>query len=228
MKFLDAIPYDIVIFAILSIVLGLRLWRVLGKRMGTSDVAYARPVAPVRKPADAAPAQQPAEPVATRDIPAQGTRVGQVLERIAQAEPGFSPDRFLQGVETSFRTIVAAFAAGDRDKLRSALTQTAYEVFDTALTAREGAGEVLNVRIVSVQSLTIQDAGIDDVTSGVTRGMVEVLIVSRQVSQLNGRDSEPLVGTDAVTEFSDLWRFERVFGARIGGASWRLAAARAA
>lgn len=228
MKFLDAIPFDIVIFAVISIALGLRLWRVLGKRMGTSDIGYARPASPVQHPPEPAPAPVPADPVATHDIPAPGTRVGQVLAQIGQSEPGFATERFLQGVEAAFRGIVSAYAAGDREKLRAALTQEAYETFTRAIQDREAAGETLHVKIVSLQSLAIQDALIDAPASGVSRGVIDVLIVSRQISQLNDKNAEPVVGTDSVTEFSDLWRFERIFGVQTGGASWRLAAARAA
>ncbi|WP_264817962.1 Tim44/TimA family putative adaptor protein, partial [Acidomonas methanolica] len=182
----------------------------------------------------AAPA---AEPVATHEIPAPGTRVGQVLATIATLEPGFVPERFLRGVETVFRSVVLAFATGDRDKLRATLTPGAFEAFVSALEARQAAGEVLQVEIVAVQSLAIQDAAIEMPGTGtqdtgprtdVKRGMIEVLIVSRQISLLRDRDAQPLVGTEAVTEFSDLWRFERVFGMQTGGASWRLAATRAA
>ncbi|MCQ9155537.1 Tim44/TimA family putative adaptor protein [Acidomonas methanolica] len=240
MKFLDAIPYDIVVFALVSVLLGYRLWRVLGRRVGVSEAPAPR-VVPVARP-EAVVAVPTAEPVATHEIPAPGTRVGQVLATIATMEPGFVPERFLRGVETVFRSVVLAFATGDRDKLRATLTPGAFEAFVSALEARQAAGEVLQVEIVAVQSLAIQDAAIETPGTGpqdtgpqdtgpridMKRGMIEVLIVSRQISLLRDRDAQPLVGTEAVTEFSDLWRFERVFGMQTGGASWRLAATRAA
>ena len=43
---------------------------------------------------------------------------------------------------------------------------------------------------------------------------------------ITGADALPVAGTDAVTEFSDLWTFERLLGSP--GSTWRLAAARSA
>jgi len=229
MSVLSHIPYDIVIFAIISILLALRLRSVLGRRMGVQEMAAVRNVASpraVQPRTDVAPKVE--EPGAALDIPAPATRVGGILGRMALVEPGFSPEKFLRGVETSFRNVVTAFAMGDREKLRAALTPDAYAGFAAAIDAREAAGEVQRTEIVAIQSLAIQDADVAEPAQGVTRGLIDVLIVSRQISLLNDRDSQPLVGTESVTEFSDLWRFERVFGAQTGGASWRLAAARAA
>jgi predicted lipid-binding transport protein (Tim44 family) len=53
-----------------------------------------------------------------------------------------------------------------------------------------------------------------------------VRIVSDQISLVEDQAGQPVTGTDAVTEFSDMWTLERLLG--VGGSGWRLAAARSA
>ncbi|MGH7211078.1 MAG: Tim44/TimA family putative adaptor protein, partial [Acetobacteraceae bacterium] len=42
------------------------------------------------------------------------------------------------------------------------------------------------------------------------------------------KGGHPVAGTDAVTEISDLWTFERELAAPASGPAWRLAGARSA
>ena len=55
---------------------------------------------------------------------------------------------------------------------------------------------------------------------------ITVRFVSDQVNITLDHAGLPVVGTDAVTEITDLWTFERVLGT--ADPSWRLAAARSA
>jgi predicted lipid-binding transport protein (Tim44 family) len=55
-------------------------------------------------------------------------------------------------------------------------------------------------------------------------GSVTVRIVSDQISYVKDKDGRPLTGTDAVTEITDLWTFERDLSQR--DPTWRLVAAR--
>lgn len=228
MSALSHIPYDIIIFGIVSVLLAYRLRGVLGRRMGSEPMMAVPPAATATPVAPPSSRPESDEPAASFDVPAPGTRVGDILVDLTKTDPGFSAAQFLQGVETSFRTIVTAFALGDRDKLALALTPAACKDFVAAIDAREAEGQVQQTEIVAVSSLAIQDAGVTTLADGQKEGAIDVLIVSRQISLLHDRDAQPLVGTESVTEFSDLWRFERVFGAPVSGASWRLASVRAA
>lgn len=59
-----------------------------------------------------------------------------------------------------------------------------------------------------------------------TAAAIDVRIVSDQISLVLNKEGQPVTGTDAVTEFSDLWTFERLLD--VNGSTWRLAAARSA
>ncbi|MDR6182458.1 Tim44/TimA family putative adaptor protein [Asaia bogorensis] len=227
MSVLSHIPYDIVIFALLTALLVWRLRAVLGRRVdvGGSSVTAA-PVPARPQPAAAVPAPVE-EPSAKFDIPQPATRVGQVLAEIAAAQPGFKPEIFLQNAQKAFRDVVTAFATGDREKLRLYLTPEAFAGFDAAITAREEAQQQQRTEIVGINSLAIVDAVLTRFEGG-DKARIDVQIVSRQISILNDVGGQPLIGTESVTEFSDLWEFESETGPNQPVASWHLAAARAA
>jgi predicted lipid-binding transport protein (Tim44 family) len=133
----------------------------------------------------------------------------------------FDPVHFLDSAEQAFRMIVGAFAAGDRQALRPLLTDQTFNGFDAAITAREQAGETQRSEIRTIPSATIEDATLHETTAGIT-----VRFVSDQVNLTLGRDRQPVSGTDAITEMTDLWTFERDLRAR--DLTWRLAAAHSA
>ena len=60
------------------------------------------------------------------------------------------------------------------------------------------------------------------------RALIEVKFISDQINVTMGKDNNPVVGTESVTEFVDFWTFERLLGVNTQGASWRLKSARSA
>lgn len=243
-------PWDLVVLFVLAVALGVRLYRVLGRRVGMQGVRQerpgvgrfgpgaqkgdasegARPGAPPPLPGSAVgkagagnmPFYKGVVPEVDYEIPAPATRVGTVLGEIAAAFPGFSPSGFLKEAEGTFRQVVPAFAVGDRGVLEKLLTPDAMEAFSAAIDARAQAGETQRSDLRGIESLSILDAMMVSAEDGVRTGRIEVKIVSRQVNILTDRQGEPLVGTEAVTEFHDMWMFERVVGQ--SDVRWRLSA----
>ncbi|RUT26660.1 transporter [Asaia sp. W19] len=229
MSVLSNIPYDIVIFALLTLVLVWRLRAVLGRRVDVGGQSAGPLPVSLRQDRreDSATPPPVEEPGARLDIPQPGTRVGQILTEIAGAQPGFKPDSFLQNAQKAFRDVVTAFAMGDRAKLQVYLTPGAYAGFEAAITEREEAKQQQRTEIVGINSLAIVDAFFTRF-EGREKARIDVQIVSRQISILNDAGGQPLVGTESVTEFSDLWQFESEGGRDLPPSSWHLAAARAA
>ncbi|GBQ68154.1 mitochondrial import inner membrane translocase subunit Tim44 [Ameyamaea chiangmaiensis NBRC 103196] len=221
---LDRLPVDIVLFALVAGFLVLRLRSVLGRRVGLQAAPQPQP-RPVERPGPVIEGR-PVPPTAGAkiDIPTPETRVGQILTQIRQRETTFDAADFLRGVETAFRQIILAYAAGDRATLKDCLTADAYAAFDGAITTREGTGEKQHTELRAIDSLAILDAQLQP--DG--RAAVEVKVVSDQVNYVTDKDGAVLSGADAVTEFSDLWVFERLLGANMSGAAWRLSSARSA
>jgi predicted lipid-binding transport protein (Tim44 family) len=136
-----------------------------------------------------------------------------------EADRRFDPAQFLAGAEHAFRIIVAAFAAGDRARLRQLLADETYAAFERVISAREAAGETQRTEIREIEEVTISDARL----SG-SLATIAVRFVSRQVNLTIDKAGNPTAGTDAVTEIGDVWTFERRLGQP--DLTWRLSAAR--
>jgi predicted lipid-binding transport protein (Tim44 family) len=137
-------------------------------------------------------------------VPDPRAPAGQAIARIRGVDPSFDPTRFLDGAEAAFRMIVEAFAAGDRQTLRSLLSDETYAGFEQAITARETAGETQRTELRAVNETGIEAADLRGTVADVT-----VRFVSDQVNLTTGRDGEVVNGTEAVTELTDVWTFQR-------------------
>ncbi|MDO9709195.1 Tim44/TimA family putative adaptor protein [Paracraurococcus lichenis] len=215
-------PVDLILFAMVAAFLVLRLRSVLGRRTG-----FERPPAPEPRAAGFDPrgrtidgAAEEVRPAPARNgtrrvLPDPRTPPGQALGRIAAADRSFDPERFLDGAEGAFRMIVGAFAAGDRQTLRALLADAPYAGFEQAITAREQAGEQQRTEIRAVQELAIERADLRGNTAEVV-----VRFVTDQVNMTTGRDGEVVTGSDAITELTDIWTFQRDVTA--ADPTWRL------
>jgi predicted lipid-binding transport protein (Tim44 family) len=218
-------PLDLVLFGMIAAFLVLRLRSILGRRTG-----FERPSGPQVRPGPAPRATpegtviegvlEPAQPAApARPLPDPASPPGQALARMQRVDAGFEATHFLSGAEAAFRIIVAAFAAGERARLRPLLADDTFRAFESAIAAREAAGESQRTEIRAIRSATIEAAD--------TRGSIADITVRFVSDQLNltvGRDGQPVAGTEAVTEITDLWTFERDLTA--SDPTWRLVAAR--
>ena len=226
-------PLDLILFGMIAAFLVLRLRGILGRRTG-----YERPPTEVKPGASGArPGSSVPVPLAgisrigpvidSRAVPAAPARplpdatgaVGITLVRMAGIDRNFDQQRFLQGAEAAFRMIVAAYANGDRVSLRALLADDTYRSFETAIAARETAGETQRSEVRSIERATIEDASLDGTMAHVT-----VKFVSDQVAETLGKDGRPVAGADAVAELTDIWTFDRDLSQP--DPAWRLSAAR--
>lgn len=207
----------LVVFAGIAIFLILRLRSVLGKRVG-----FEKPPLP---PGNAPPFNGPVleakalPPEPGRFVPDPRSALGQKLMQIVNRDPHFDPPQFLSQAETAFRTIVTAFAAGDRATLQALLTAHVYQTFEQAIAAREEAGERQRTEIKSILAAGIEDA----VLSG-DIAVVVVRFTSAQISQQIDTANNPVPGSERQEELADLWSFERNLSGQ--DPVWRLSAAR--
>jgi len=213
-------PLDLLLFGMIAAFLVLRLRSILGRRTGferseggpVQVPGFGRPAGPVidGKAEAAAPA---------RPLPDPASPAGAALVRMRGIDRNFDAARFLTGAEAAFRMIVGAFAAGDRAALRPLLSDEIYASFDQAIAAREAAGQKQHSEIRTVNQASIEQADLAG-----TVGSISVKFVSDQIAETLGADGRPVAGTDAVTEITDLWTFERDLSQP--DPAWRLTAAR--
>jgi predicted lipid-binding transport protein (Tim44 family) len=209
-------PVDLILFAMIAAFLVLRLRSVLGKRTG-----FERPVQPEARAAGYDPRgatiegvaeEAPASPAATRGrrvVPDARTPPGQAMARIAAVDRSFEPNRFLDGAEGAFRMIVTAFAAGDRQTLRSLLSDDTYAGFEQRTELR------------AVHEMGIEAADLRGSIADVT-----VRFVTDQINMTTGRNGEVVTGSDAVTELTDIWTFQRDLNQ--ADPTWKLVGTRSA
>lgn len=162
---------------------------------------------------------------ATRALPEPGTPAANGLAAIRMADRGFDPTRFISGAEQAFRTIVTAFAAGDRTTLQPLLTPETFHAFDAAITEREQARHTQHSDIRDIPSVTITQAGLQGVAPDLVAS-ITVRFVSDQINVTTDTNGKPITGVEAVMEIADLWTFERVPGTP--DPTWKLAEARIA
>lgn len=219
---------EIILLAMVAGFLVLRLRSVLGRRQGFErppqadnrpagyDPRGARTAAdgPVEEPV---PVPPPVAGSGRRTVPDRRTPVGQALGRIAGADAAFDPSRFLDGAEAAFRMIVQAFAAGDRGTLRALLSDDTHAGFAGALDAREAAGQRQRTELRAVNEVAIEAADLRGTVADVT-----VRFVTDQINMTTGRDGDVVSGSDAVTELTDLWTFQRDLTS--GDPTWKLVA----
>jgi predicted lipid-binding transport protein (Tim44 family) len=219
----SSFPIDLILFGMIAAFLVLRLRSILGRRTG-----FERQAPPYQPPSgqNAAPpvidgqADQTA-PAAVRTVPEPTSAVGQTLGQMHAVDRGFDPSAFLDGAEKAFRLIVTAFAAGDRGTLRGLLSEDTYRAFEQAIAAREAAAQTQVSAIHAIHSATIDNAELRGSVASIT-----ARFVSDQISLTRDKDGHPVSGTDAVTEITDIWTFERNLSTR--DPVWRLVSARSA
>lgn len=216
-------PIDLILFGMIAAFLVLRLRSILGRRTGFERQApppYQPPVGQNAAPIIEGQAETAAAPAA-RSVPEPTSALGQTLGRMRSIDRSFDPTAFLNGAEKAFRIIVTAFATGDRVTLKGLLTEDTNRGFEQAIAAREAAGQTQVSTIHAIHSATIENAELRDTVASIT-----VRFVSDQTSLTRDQAGHPAVGTDAVTEITDIWTFERNLSTR--DPAWRLASARSA
>lgn len=219
----SSFPIDLILFGMIAAFLVLRLRSILGRRTGFER----QPPAPQPQagPNAAGPViegqAEPAPRTTPRTLPEPASAVGQALVRMRSIDRSFDPAAFLDGAEKAFRIIVTAFAAADRATLQSLLSEETWRAFEQAIVAREASGQTQVSTIHAIHSATIESAELrGDVAS------IAVRFVSDQTSLMRDKDGHPVVGTDSVTEITDVWTFERNLSSP--DPVWRLVSARSA
>lgn len=135
----------------------------------------------------------------------EGTPLEQGLAVIARADRSFDPDDFIEGAKEAFAMIVEAFAAGDRDTLKSLLSEPVYETFDKVIDERKERGETVSTEIHAVRKADILDARLVDRMAFLTvRFTADETCVIKD-SEQNTISGDP----DRITEMVDVWVFGR-------------------
>jgi predicted lipid-binding transport protein (Tim44 family) len=226
-----------IIFLALAVFIFLRLRSVLGQRTGRERRpydAYSTRDAVRTASADKVVAmpgrvtQPPAGPVETAEqadrwkgVADAGSSAAAGLDAIAAADRSFDIKHFLAGARAAYEMIVTAFAEGDCRALKGLLSREVYDGFEAAIRDREGRGETVQTRFVSIDKAEITGAELRGRSAQVT-----IRFVSQLISATRDRSGAVIEGSaDKVAEVTDVWTFARDVSSR--DPNWKLVATEA-
>ena len=191
---------DIIIFAVIAVLLVLRLRSVLGQRTG-----YEQPQEDQRTnrfdDTDNDNEPIPLHSKVTDDAPV--TRHG--LDALRQVDRSFNEKEFISGANAAFEMILTAYAEGDLAQLKRLLGYDLLQSFTTSIQDRIAAKESLSITLNEIREVSILNISVSDQMASIT-----VHFHSLQTRLAKDENGEPIDSDDVgAREFTDIWTFER-------------------
>ena len=140
-----------------------------------------------------------------RSFGVKNPNVEKGLVAIGQRDQSFDPKQFLDGAKQAYEMIVTAFAEGNRDMLRSLLSDEVFEGFDAAIHDRETRGDIIDQSFVGIHRAEIVEASLNGREANVT-----VKFLSQLISATRDKAGAVISGDpQKVQEVTDIWTFSR-------------------
>lgn len=214
---------DIILYAILTIIVGGLLYSVLGKDVGQDPTRR-----PAKKPGQKHDAndvldnflakpeseKRPAKPEPI--IPESAGPAVEGLRQIAAADTGFSLPQFLDGAKGAYGMILEAFAAGDKDTLAALLTDDVKESYFAAIDdlAAKGLSQTTDLaRLIDAEVVSAEKSG--------KTGIIRVAYFAELATALTDKDGNVVEGDlDILSRVREIWSYERKLGDK--NPNWRL------
>ncbi len=235
-KACDVFDISTIILLAVAVLIFLKLRSVLGQRTGRERPPY-DPYStpdPVRNTTGdkviplPQRSSEPVKPVETREAADRGATVAPVatpvskgLDAIKAADKTFDLKGFIAGARSAYEMIVTAYAEGDRRSLKNLLAREVYDGFEQVIRDREGRGETVETRFVSIDTA--------EITAAELRGKIAQItlrFVSQLISATRDRNGNVIDGSaDKVTSVTDVWTFNRDVSSR--DPNWKLVATEA-
>jgi len=204
----------IIIFAMIAVFLGLRLYAVLGRRTGHEQSSV--PVAEEMKPVKAPLIVNTASNSPSKTDLVFDPEVASGLKAVSSAESGFDPVRFTDGARSAYKMVLEAFWRADETELATLASEEVRATFADAIAARTDAGHVLDNRLVQIEKSTITKAWVENKVAHImVQFVADIAAVTRD------KDGKVVAGslTDAVPT-TDVWTFSKAV--RSGTSEWTL------
>ncbi len=217
----------------IAVFIFLRLRSVLGKRTGHQNPPDSHKRRPPAPDAQAEPSNdnvvtlpgraksEEAQPDAYSEInqiAKKRTKLNKELRELKDADPAFSPAKFLDGSTMAYEMIVTAFADGDQKTLKNLLSREVYDGFVGAIRQREADGFEVRSSFIGVDEAKISKAETNPKEANIT-----VRFVSQIVSATYDQQDQLVDGdADLIVEVIDLWTFSRDLRSR--NPNWKLVA----
>jgi len=201
----------IVILALVALLIGLRLYSVLGERSGHEQQPILKPADP-----DARVEQRAAQPSVVPQAPADSADMaflptaGPGVRAILAADPSFDVARFLEGATAAYRLVLEAYWRGELDTVRGHVDQHVYDTFEAAIEQRKADGLKLDNRLVAIEQAVISEASLEKQVAIVTvRFEADIAAVTR-----NAEGSVVAGSLSDAVQTRDMWTFRRDISSR--------------
>ena len=202
------VPFiDILIFAVIAVLLVLRLRSVLGQKTGYEDQSRGKETAE----------RFEQKPIPIRPDVQDATNDGHGMDALRRAEPSFSEAQFLDGARAAFGIILSAYAEGDIAQLKRLLSYDLLQSFTQSIQQRASDGEALSITIEDISHVSILNVQVSENIASITVDFHSVQ--TRTITDDGGNVIED-EGTGKL-ELVDIWTFERDL--TLSDPNWKLA-----
>ena len=201
----------IVILALVALLIGLRLYSVLGERSGQEQQPILKPADPDARvePRAAQPSVLPQAPADSADMAYLPT-AGPGVRAILAADPSFDVARFLDGAAAAYRLVLEAYWRGELDSVRGHVDQHVYDTFEAAIEQRKTDGLKLDNRLVAIEQAVSSEASLERQVAIVTvRFEADIAAVTR-----NAEGSVVAGSLSDAVQTRDMWTFRRYISSR--------------
>ena len=201
---------DILIFAVIAVLLVLRLRSVLGQRNG-----YEQPQDNQVKESfsDKSNAPIPFPKAADKSAKISGSG----LDALRRVDRQFNEKEFVQGATAAFDMILTAFADGDQAQLKRLLSYDLLQSFMQTIHDRTAAKESLEITINDICEVSILNVELVDSVASIT-----VHFHTTQTRIARDEQGDVMEDSDIEPhEFIDIWTFERDL--TLSDLNWKLA-----
>ncbi len=189
---------DILIFAVIAVLLVLRLRSVLGQRTGYEESQDNQ----IKEDfVDKTNVKNPFPKVSDKSTKISGSG----LEILRRADRQFNENEFIQGATAAFNMVLTAFAEGDQAQLKRLLSYELLQSFMQTIRDRTAAKETLEITVNEIKEVSILNIEISESVASITVHFhsVQTRIASDEHGNfMDDSDTEP-------REFIDIWTFER-------------------
>jgi predicted lipid-binding transport protein (Tim44 family) len=214
---------DILLYAILTIIVGGLLFSVLGKDIG-NDPTQKRDGDPKRgkNATDALesflgnPNKNNKQSVGAPEKPIYSGPAAEGLKQISAADTMFNLAQFLDGAKGAYGMILEAFAAGDKDTLAALLTDDVKDRYFAAVDDLEAKGLTQTTdlaRLIDTEVVSAEKTG--------KIGTIRVAYFAELATALTDKDGKVVEGDmDVLSRVREIWSYERVLKDK--NPNWRL------
>jgi len=155
---------------------------------------------PIKKPANISEIETKSLQILDKLEPELRENVVAVLK-----ESNTTAFEFVNGASKAFEMVINAYCHDEKETLKLLLSDELFTKFSTAIDERISAGKVLNTHIISIDQVTIKEAGINN-----DQATIKVNFVSKQIIYVEDTAKNVIEGSrEKIEHVSDSWIFSR-------------------